>query len=470
MSAKNDVVVNESAGCGLTQSDICKATATAAVCGNGSGTADNMSKLEGGASSGSLASVGSSSATDAFAGNQLSISLKLNQDGGLNDLSYSNTETAASAVPFQAMHTGSMSDTILNYSNTETAASAVPSQAMHTGIISDNILDSSETNSRDESYVSDSSLKTVVDSTESSSHIGLPPKSESIDSSDVAKQFETFRLKSSAESLSSSCSSKTAKNKRRKDKQKSRKRNDKSSSVVKVEEKTENSVNVNEDTDNEVDSKRKRHPDHTPDSVEADSKKAKPSTPKKSFAETLTNALMVYIRFDNDEKIMTHECCDYVKNEISRVQYSFEQREKFVPRFVNTYFTASELRVHCVDTLSMNWLLQTAKSIPAFEQTQFVAYSYNTLPKLTNFTIFFFKKDHPNPIELLNRIQLSNPELQTRRWRILFGSQKEAGFVLGVGVDPVSHTHIEKLEMKPYFEMGRVNFQLLAPKSNKNGG
>jgi hypothetical protein len=225
-------------------------------------------------------------------------------------------------------------------------------------------------------------------------------------------------------------------------------------------------VKLLNELEDETDSTKRKRSENTPQSQIAETKKPKMASEQASYAETLTNNKVVFIRIDDDEKTMDHTCGDFLRNEICRLQYSFDQRKSFIPRFVQTYVSSNEMKVLCEDQQSMDWLLEVVESIAPFQNESFVAYTQESVPKHINLSAFFFKKKDPDVKELLARIQLSNPELQTNRWRILYGSERQAGFVLGVGVDSASFRHLQKMEMRPFFEMGRVTFQIINKKKD----
>ena len=212
--------------------------------------------------------------------------------------------------------------------------------------------------------------------------------------------------------------------------------------------------------------KRQRDVDNTPESTEVEPKKSRVEHSTKTYSEAAasssSSSLNVFIRLADDEETLDFACGDHIKNEISRHQYSLDQRmAQFIPRFIKTNVRANEMQVECADKPSMDWLMEKVAIIAPYEGVGFISYSQSTLPKLENLSVFFFKKQNTDVKELLNRIQLSNPELHTNRWRILFVSERQAGLVLAVGVDPTSLRHLQQLEMRPFFEMGRVTFQNL---------
>lgn len=239
-------------------------------------------------------------------------------------------------------------------------------------------------------------------------------------------------------------------------------------------------------TPDEGNMKRNRSENDTPDSCKNQDKKQKTdklkqtitkstksaghsssaTSSKKSFAEAANNSFLVFIRFSNDVKSLDKGACDFLKNEITKSQYSMEQTQSgYIPKFVTTYIREYEMKVECVDKRSQQWLLDIISKLTDYKNEPFVAYSLADRPKLSNFTVFFYGKQDPDPTSLLKRLNLSNPGLFTDRWKVLFAHNRVAGFVLGVGVDAASLRHLKELEMRPYFEMGRVSFYVL--ESNK---
>jgi len=233
--------------------------------------------------------------------------------------------------------------------------------------------------------------------------------------------------------------------------------------------------------------KRKRLLAVTPVSDEADSKKSKnvvDQTPNSnndlriSYSDVASNSLyhVVYVRVNSEEQFMSYTAGEHIKNELSRLQYCFEQKlSGFTPRFHRTIYHSNELKFECACEESQKWLLRVVPKIPVYEGMNFVAYTPENVPRLSNFTIFFHRKEKVEARELLSRLQCSNPKLHTQRWRVLFGADREAGHVLGVGIDPASLSELKRLDMRPFFEMGRASVYELKPKNVKtddseNGG
>jgi Domain of unknown function (DUF4780) len=118
--------------------------------------------------------------------------------------------------------------------------------------------------------------------------------------------------------------------------------------------------------------------------------------------------------------------------------------------------------VTCVDDVSARWLTGAVPNLRPWENASLKAMEGEDIPKPCACVVYIPHEDGRKleAAKILTRLRVSNRGLKTSLWTVWGSTPDDKGTLWTFSMDKKSKEEIQKLEMRPYFGMGRVRFRL----------
>lgn len=201
----------------------------------------------------------------------------------------------------------------------------------------------------------------------------------------------------------------------------------------------------------------------TPPSAQRVTKKSRAATMKPStYSQAANSAMRVAIaEFNYPEVKLTGAQATLVQRGLDSIVEDLplgDQQPMFLPRFDE--FRWAELGViyvTCADEPSKLWLKDNVANLQPWKEAKLKVLEGETLPKLKK--LIAWVPGAPDPTEkIMRRLQLYNPGLQTKLWKVRDRHEELLSVRLVLGVDEASATILEAQGYKAYAGMTRVSF------------
>lgn len=132
-------------------------------------------------------------------------------------------------------------------------------------------------------------------------------------------------------------------------------------------------------------------------------------------------------------------------------------------RFAKCTHRPGYLLVTCADDISAKWLREAVPSIKPWKEAILRTLEGSNIPKPCACTIYVPDEDgvRLRGDRIINRLRIGNRGLNTTLWTVWETSPAEFGQIWTISMDEGSLEELRKLDMAPYFGMGRLRFRLI---------
>ncbi|XP_072376085.1 uncharacterized protein [Diabrotica undecimpunctata] len=131
-------------------------------------------------------------------------------------------------------------------------------------------------------------------------------------------------------------------------------------------------------------------------------------------------------------------------------------------RLLKSTFKPGYLVMTCADSASAQWLRDTTPTLKPWEGASLQAKDESEVERPCSCTVYIPDEDGKRlgAESVLTRLRVSNRKLNTRIWTVLGKTPAEKGQVWVLSMDKESFEELNKLQMCPYFGIGRIKFRV----------
>ena len=161
----------------------------------------------------------------------------------------------------------------------------------------------------------------------------------------------------------------------------------------------------------------------------------------------------------SDHSELSTDQGNHIRDSLVNLLYPKQSQTPAPARFLQYGLTQALFKITCADADSVEWIINVTKHIPPFEDTEFVAFRGNELPKYISLTTFFPRKKGCDIPSIRSRLMRSNPHLHIPSWKVYWAVDKD-GFGLQICFG-IPESEVEKLKADNYtawFELSYVTF------------
>ncbi|KAG5889551.1 hypothetical protein JTB14_024958 [Gonioctena quinquepunctata] len=152
---------------------------------------------------------------------------------------------------------------------------------------------------------------------------------------------------------------------------------------------------------------------------------------------------------------------------VEEVQHSIIKAYESVPdqgpqvRFLKSTPRPGYLEIICADKISMQWLKDTIPLLQPWEGAILRALEGIEVPTWTAYSVYIPNEGGQmlDVERILTRLRVGNHELNTKNWEVIKNIPMEKGRLWVFMIDKDSEVELQKLDMQPFFGIGRIEFQ-----------
>lgn len=202
--------------------------------------------------------------------------------------------------------------------------------------------------------------------------------------------------------------------------------------------------------------KRPRSEGNTPPTIKKKAKKE-----PMSFLNALSSVKIAVIEASFPEEQMDRNRLVAVQESISEAHDDIHEEGPQV-RFLKCTHKPGHLVMTCADRTSADWLLEVVPTLRPWEGATLRALEGDDLPKTQACTTFIPDERglRPEADKILHRLRVANHGLNTNLWTVWGKTPSEKGQVWVFSVDQKSLEELKKLDMSPFYKIGRIKFRI----------
>ena len=181
---------------------------------------------------------------------------------------------------------------------------------------------------------------------------------------------------------------------------------------------------------------------------------------------------VVITKKDDPEAGFTGAELDSFREAICEAADKHAEEGKPPLRFQGTKMTGNSITVTASDRHSRDWILEMAVSAHPLPEHELEAIELSKIVRLQRAMLWIQGKWTPPLPMVFKRLEVQNPGLNTRHWRVYDRKDEPKGLRLVLGVDEASVEVLRGLNFRPYLRLDRAHLTLLGrprPRSPVSG-